>query len=75
MWATHTGTSSVLKKKNQVKSPSPESRVPETGSDPPIGSDRDLGHDKIDYSDQVMQPKSQISSSYIAHKALAPGAQ
>ena len=35
------------KKKNQVKSPSPESRVPETGSDPPIGSDRDSGRDKL----------------------------
>ena len=41
---------SVLKKKKkkiQVKSPSPESRVPETGSDPPIGSDRDSGRDKL----------------------------
>ena len=36
---------SKYKKKNQVKSPSPESRVPETGSDPPIGSDRDSGGD------------------------------
>ena len=35
-----------FKKKNQVKSPSPESRVPETGSDPPIGLDRDSGRDK-----------------------------
>ena len=35
------------KKKNQVKSPSPESRVPETGSDPPIGSGRDSGRDKL----------------------------
>ena len=35
------------KKKNQVKSPSPESRVPETGADPPIGSYRDLGRDKL----------------------------
>ena len=35
------------KKKNQVKSPSPESCVPETGSDPPIGSDRDSGRDKL----------------------------
>ena len=34
-----------FKKKNQVKSPSPESRVPETGSDRPIGSDRDSGRD------------------------------
>ena len=45
MWAIPTGTSSVLKKK-QVKSPSPESRVPETGSDPPIGSGQDSGRDK-----------------------------
>ena len=36
-----------LKKKNQVKSPSPESRVLETGSDPPIGSGRDSGRDKL----------------------------
>ena len=43
MWAIPTGTSSVLKK----KSPSPESRVPETGSDPPIGSGRDSGRDKL----------------------------
>ena len=35
------------KKKNQVKSPSLESRVPETGSDPPIGSGRDSGRDKL----------------------------
>ena len=49
MWAIPTGTGSVLKKKNQVKSPSPESRVPETGSDPPIGSGRDLGCDSVPY--------------------------
>ena len=34
-----------LKKKIQVKSPSPESRVLETGSDPPIGSDWESGRD------------------------------
>ena len=47
MWAIPTGISSVLKKikKNQVVSPSPESRVLKTGSDPPIGSDRDSGRD------------------------------
>ena len=45
MWAIPTGTRSVLKK-NQVKSPSPESRVPELGSYPPIGLDRDSGIDK-----------------------------
>ena len=36
-----------LKKKKQVKSPSPESCVPETGSDPPIRSDRESGRDKL----------------------------
>ena len=33
-------------KKIQVKSPSIWSRVSETGSDPPIGSDRETGCDK-----------------------------
>ena len=47
MWAIPTGASWLLKKKNQVKNPSPESRVPETCSDPPIGSDRDSGHDSL----------------------------
>ena len=45
MWTIPTGISLVFfffKK----KSPSPESRVPETGSDPPIGSDRDSGRDR-----------------------------
>ena len=46
MWAIPTGTSSAFKKKIQVKSPNPESRVPETGSDPPIGSNRDSGRDR-----------------------------
>ena len=31
--------------------------------------------DEFDYSTQAMQPKSQISSGYSAHKASAPGAQ
>ena len=31
--------------------------------------------DELDYSAQAMQPKSQISSCYSAHKATAPGAQ
>ena len=35
------------KNKNQVKSPSPESHVPETGSNPLIGSGRDSGRDKL----------------------------
>ena len=46
MWAIPTGTSSFFfLKKNQVKSPSIWSRVSETGSDPPIESDWDSGHD------------------------------
>ena len=47
MWAIPTGASWLLKKKkNQVRSPSLESRVPETGSDPSIGSGRDSGRDR-----------------------------
>ena len=42
---THRYQIGLKKKKIQVKSPSPESSVPETGSDPPIGSDRDSGRD------------------------------
>ena len=50
MWAIPTGASWLLKKKkNQVKSPSSESRVPETGSDPPIGSDRGSGRDRFHF--------------------------
>ena len=48
MWGIPTCTSSVLKKKkNQVKCPSPESCVPKTGSNSPIGSDLDSGRDKL----------------------------
>ena len=47
MWAIPTGASWLFKKKNQVRSPSLESRVPETGSDPPIGSGRDSGRDNL----------------------------
>ena len=47
MWAIPTGISSVLFKKKKKKSPIPESRVSETGSDPPIGSGRDLGRDTV----------------------------
>ena len=52
MWAIPTGASWLLKKKkkNQVRSPSPESRVPKTGSDPPIGSDRESGCDNCNES-------------------------
>ena len=46
MWAIPTGTS-LVKKKIQVKSPSIWSSVSEIGSDPPIGSDRDSGRDRL----------------------------
>ena len=42
----HTHRCQLAFKKKKKKSPSPESRVPETGSDPPIGSGRDSGRDK-----------------------------
>ena len=54
MWAIPTGISSVKKKKK--KSTSPESRVPEIGSDPPIGSGWDSGCDKIHVSDSQDDP-------------------
>ena len=46
MWAIPTGASWLVKKKKiQVKSCSIWSRVPETGSDPLIGTDRESGRD------------------------------
>ena len=45
--AGHTHRYQIGLKKNKVKSPSIWSRVPETGSDPPIGLDRDSGRDKL----------------------------
>ena len=48
MGHTHRYQYGFFKKKNQVKSPSPESRVPKTGSDPPFGSDWDSGRDRVD---------------------------
>ena len=47
MGHTHRYHIGLKKEINQVKSPSMWSRVPETGSDPPIGSDRDSGCDKL----------------------------
>ena len=47
MGHTHRHQFGFKKKKIQVKSPSPESRVPETGSDPPFGSGRETGRDKL----------------------------
>ena len=47
MWGIPIGTSSTLKKKKHVKSPSIWSRVPETDLDPPIRSDRESGRDKL----------------------------
>ena len=47
MWAIPIGPVRFKKKKNQVKSPRIWSRVPETGSDPPIGSGWEPGRDMI----------------------------
>ena len=59
MWAIPTGASWLLKKKkNQVKSPSPESLVPETDSDPPIGSDRDSGRDIGHQAKRIFRPQT-----------------
>ena len=46
-----TGVSSALKKKKQKQVKSPRYMVshPETGSDPPIGSDRESGRDTYIY--------------------------
>ena len=45
MWVITTGTSSVLKKKKTGKESQYMVSRPEFGSDPPIGSDRELGCD------------------------------
>ena len=47
MWVIPTGTSWLLKKKKSGKESQYWSRVPETGSDPPIGSDRESWRDKL----------------------------
>ena len=56
MGHTHRYQIDFKKKKNQVKSPSIWSRVPELGSDPPIRSDRDTGRDTFEL------PKSNLYS-------------
>ena len=75
MWAIPTGIRCQLafkKKKIQVKSPSPESRVPETGSDPPIGSARDSRRDMV--CSELMFPYCQTEHKYwetnVAHNSL-----
>ena len=47
MWAIPTGTSSALKKKNQIKESQYMVSYPELGSDPPIGSGRESGRDRV----------------------------
>ena len=59
MWAIPTGSSWFCLKKKK-KSPSPESRVPETSSDPPIGSGRDSGRDIF--------PQLRWTSTYNSHR-------
>ena len=60
MGHTHRHQFGLKKKKIQVKSPSTWSRVPETGSDPPIGSGRDSGRDSMqlaEYKTNVKEMK------------------
>ena len=67
MWAIPTGTGWLCfkkKKKNQVMSPSPESRVPETSSDPPIGSGREPGRDNGRDNNQVSFHPKTITIAY-----------
>ena len=53
------------KKKNQLKSPSPESRVPKTDSDPPIRSDRESGRDTRDSETAwILELLRQLSLKY-----------
>ena len=47
MWAIPTGTSSTFKKKKSGKESQYMVSHPETGSDPPIGLDRESGCDKL----------------------------
>ena len=47
MWAIPTGTSSALGKKKSGKESQYMVSRPENGSDPPIGSDRESGRDKL----------------------------
>ena len=57
MWAIPTSISSVLKKikKNSGKESQHMISHPETGSDPPIGSDRESGCDTLGASqDQIL---------------------
>ena len=53
------------KKKNQVKSPSPESRVPETGSDPPLRSGRDSGRDSITIDFVIGLPRTLVDDNVL----------
>ena len=75
MWAIPTGVSWLLKK-NQVKSPSSESRVLETGSDPPIGSDRDSGCDNNTLQNSTQHnPETHLQlkqNSFYPHLGFSP---
>ena len=51
----------LKKKKNQVRSPSPESRVLETGSDPPIWLDRESGRDRSNMLTKCL-PKEKLKA-------------
>ena len=69
MWAIPTDASWLLKKKNQVKSPSPESPIPETGSYPPIGWGRDSGRDSQHPHDDPLVIRVVVANK-TAHRVL-----
>ena len=62
MGHTHRRQLALKKKKKQVKSPSPESRVPETSSDPPIGSGRESGRDSLSPSTYARSDRMETST-------------
>ena len=46
-------------------SPSPESRIPDTGSDPPIGSGRESGRDKLSIRARIVGLRLQDMDSMV----------
>ena len=72
MWAiTHRYQFCFKKKKNQVVSPSPESRVLKTGSDPPIGSGRDSGRDSSSSQSNPCFPNQNFPSQIFQNQGFS----
>ena len=60
-----------FKKKNQVKGPSIWSRVPKTGSDPSIVSDRNRGVTIQTFPKKITRKKNTINASYHKKKMMS----